>query len=73
MACPIQFYLNNVLRIRREDDPEDGISADIFGNIFHDTAEFFYLWLQEQYKTDFIRRKEKTSSSSGKTLTGNCN
>lgn len=54
MACPIQFYLNNVLRIRREDDPEDGISADIFGNIFHDTAEFFYLWLQEQYKTDFI-------------------
>ena len=54
MACPMQFYINNVLRIRREDDPEEGISADIIGNIFHDTAEFFYEWLQEQYKTSTI-------------------
>ena len=54
MACPMQFYLNNVLRIRREDDPEDGISADIIGNIFHDTAEFFYEWLQQRYGTDTI-------------------
>ena len=54
MACPMQFYLNNVLRIRREEDPEDGISADIIGNIFHDTAEFFYEWLQQQFSTDTI-------------------
>ena len=54
MACPMQFYLNNVLRIRREDDPEEGISADIIGNIFHDTAEFFYEWLQQRYGTDTI-------------------
>ena len=54
MACPVQFYLNNVLRIRREDSPEEGISADIIGTIFHDTAEFFYEWLQERYGTDTI-------------------
>ena len=52
--CPIQFYLNNVLRIRREEDPEEGISADIIGDIFHDTAEFFYERLQQRYGTDTI-------------------
>ena len=50
----MQFYLNNVLCIRREDEPEEGISADIIGNIFHDTAEFFYEWLQQRYGTDTI-------------------
>ena len=54
LACPIQFYINNVLRIRREDDPEEGISADIIGTIFHDTAEFFYERLQERYGTSTI-------------------
>lgn len=54
MDCPMQFYLNNVLRIRREEDPEEGISADIIGTIFHDTAEFFYKWLQERFNTDNI-------------------
>ena len=54
MACPMKFYINNVLRIRREDDPEEGISADIIGTIFHDTAQFFYEWLQERYSTDTI-------------------
>ena len=54
MACPMQFYLNNVLRIRREDDPQEGISADIIGTIFHDTAELFYEWLRERHGTDTI-------------------
>lgn len=54
MACPVQFYLNNVLRIRREADPEEGISADIIGTIFHDTAQFFYEWLQERTGTDIV-------------------
>ena len=48
MACPMRFYLDNVLCIRREDEPEEGISADVIGNIFHDTAEFFYDWLCER-------------------------
>lgn len=54
MVCPMQFYLNNVLRIRREEDPEEGITADIIGTIFHDTAEFFYEWLQKRYSTSTI-------------------
>jgi len=54
MACPMKFFINNVLRIRREDDPKEGISADIIGTIFHDTAEFFYEWLKKQRGTDTI-------------------
>lgn len=56
MTCPMQFYLDKVLRIRREDDPREGISADIIGNIFHDTAEFFYEWLMKHYGTDTITK-----------------
>ena len=54
MACPMRFYLNHVLRVRREDDPQEGISADIIGTIFHDTAEFFYEWLMQRHGTDVI-------------------
>ena len=54
LACPMQFYLDKVLRIRREDDPEEGISADVIGTIFHDTAEFFYERLQERFNTKTI-------------------
>lgn len=54
LACPMQFYLDKVLRIRRDDDPEEGISADIIGTIFHDTADFFYVWLRQRFQTDTI-------------------
>ena len=54
MACPMQFYLSNVLRIRREDDPEEGISSNIIGTIFHDTAQFFYERLQERFNSSTI-------------------
>ena len=56
MDCPMQFYLSNVLRIRQEETPEEGISASIIGNIFHDTAEFFYEWLMKHYGTDVITK-----------------
>lgn len=54
MECPMRFYLDNVLRIRREEEQEDGISSAIIGNIFHDTAEFFYSWLQKETGTNVI-------------------
>ena len=54
MKCPMQFYLGSVLRIRQDDDPEEGISASLIGDIFHDTAKFFYEWIQERYGTDLI-------------------
>jgi hypothetical protein len=66
--CPMQFYLNNVLRIRREDDPEEGISANVIGNIFHDTAEFFYEWLQERVGTSIITREMLCEGRDGNTL-----
>lgn len=69
MACPVQFYLNNVLRIRREEDPEEGISADIIGTIFHDTAEFFYEWLQERTGTTVITAEMLCEKKGENTLT----
>lgn len=54
MECPMRFYLDNVLRIRREEEQEEGISAAVIGNIFHDTAEFFYSWLQKEVGTNVI-------------------
>ncbi len=54
MACPMRFYLENVLCIRQEDEPEEGISADIIGNIFHDTAESFYDWLCRRTGSDTV-------------------
>lgn len=54
LACPMQFYLNNVMHIRREDDPQEGISADIIGDIFHDAAQAFYERLRKHYGTNTI-------------------
>ena len=54
-TCPMQFYLDKVLCIRQEDNQDENISANIIGNIFHDTAEFFYEWLQKRFGTDTIK------------------
>ena len=68
MACPMQFYLNNVLCIRRDDEPEEGISADVIGNIFHDTAEFFYDWLCRRAGSDTVSADMLCESKADGTL-----
>ncbi len=42
MFCPLKFYLNNVLEIQEEEDIEEGMEANTFGTIFHDTMENIY-------------------------------
>lgn len=42
LNCSLQFYYRYVARIRVPDKPEDGITAPIFGIIFHDSAQLFY-------------------------------
>ncbi len=61
LDCPMKFYLTNLLRIRPQEDHEESISADIIGNIFHDTASFFYDWLQHRFQTDVITASMLTS------------
>ena len=56
MSCPMQFYLDKVLCIRQEDNQDEEISANIIGNIFHDSAEFFYERLQNRYATNDVTR-----------------
>ena len=54
ISCPMQFYLDKVLRIRQEDNPEEGLANNTIGTIFHDSAELFYDWLQKEFDTDTI-------------------
>lgn len=49
MDCPMHFYLDKVLRIRREEEEQEGMPPSIIGNIFHDTAEFFYSQLLKRH------------------------
>ncbi|MCD8297438.1 MAG: PD-(D/E)XK nuclease family protein [Prevotella sp.] len=43
MRCPLQFYYNNVAKIREPDDSdEQTFDNRIFGNVFHEAAKFIY-------------------------------
>ena len=42
LECPFKFYLSNIAGLRKEQNPEDGIDARLFGNVFHDTAYLIY-------------------------------
>ena len=47
-ACPLRFYLRYVAELRTTDNVEDGITPALFGTIFHDAANLFYLHLWQQ-------------------------
>ena len=40
--CPLQFYYNNVARLKREEILDDDIDGRTFGNLFHLMAMTFY-------------------------------
>lgn len=40
--CPLKFYYRYVRNISIQPDPEDGLDAILFGNVFHRAAELFY-------------------------------
>lgn len=44
-TCPLQFYYHYVQGLRVEDDPADGFTAALFGEVFHRAAELLYLQL----------------------------
>ncbi|MBP5770216.1 MAG: PD-(D/E)XK nuclease family protein [Bacteroidaceae bacterium] len=41
-ACPLRFYYRYVQGLRIDPDPQDGLDAILFGNIFHRAAELVY-------------------------------
>lgn len=56
MRCPLQFYYNNILKIKEKEEFDDeGFDNRIFGNIFHLSAEYIYKGL---IKTSQIIRTE---------------
>ena len=41
-TCQLQFYYHYVQGLRVEDDPADGFTAALFGEVFHRAAELLY-------------------------------
>ncbi len=54
LSCKLQFYYKYVANISTKTDIEDGITAALFGTIFHDAANLFYMHLIQQYGTNVI-------------------
>lgn len=44
-TCPLQFYYRYIKGMTFEPDPQDGLDAILFGDIFHRAAELLYLQL----------------------------
>ena len=55
-TCPLSFYYSYVQNLRIESDPQDGLDAQLFGNIFHKAAELVYKQLTSAGKV--IRRQD---------------
>ncbi len=68
MDCSMKFYLQNICRMKVEEDPEDGIDPLLMGTIFHNTMEDIYAEIcshtggtdiiSKQALTTFIQDKE---------------
>ena len=42
LNCPLQFYLKYVARVKNEEDMNEDVGNDVFGNIFHYCMEHIY-------------------------------
>lgn len=42
LNCPLQFYFNNVAKMRVKDEISSVIQANQFGTVFHSAAQYFY-------------------------------
>lgn len=48
--CPMQFYFRYVEGLKSLEEDTDEISPSLFGNIFHDASQIFYLDLKQRHK-----------------------
>ncbi len=55
-TCPLQFYYCYVRGLRVNHDPEDGLDAIVFGNVFHKAAELAYKHLTAA--GPYVRRQD---------------
>lgn len=60
LECRLKFYLKNLLGIVEADEVEEEADARIFGNLFHDVMQFFYLDLKSKDGTAEIRAEHFT-------------
>ncbi len=55
LECRLKFYFKNLLGLVEADEVEEEADARIFGNLFHDVMQFFYLDLKSKDGTSEIR------------------
>lgn len=61
LDCSLKFYFTYVAGLRIEDNPEEGITPSLFGNIFHDSADMFYQHLTHHSGSKTITKEMLTS------------
>lgn len=42
LSCPLKFYLNNVEGLKEEQEVDEDIAANIFGNLYHNSMQKMY-------------------------------
>jgi CRISPR/Cas system-associated exonuclease Cas4 (RecB family) len=60
LECRLKFYFRNLLGVVEADEVEEEADARIFGNLFHDVMQFFYLDLKSKDRTAEIRAEHFT-------------
>jgi CRISPR/Cas system-associated exonuclease Cas4 (RecB family) len=60
LECRLKFYFRNLLGVVEADEVEEEADARIFGNLFHDVMQFFYLDLKLKDGTAEIRAEHFT-------------
>lgn len=61
LDCSLKFYFTYVAGLRIEDNPEEGITPSLFGNIFHDSADMFYRHIMNSMGTKTITKDMLTA------------
>ncbi|MCD8318398.1 MAG: PD-(D/E)XK nuclease family protein [Paraprevotella sp.] len=56
LDCPLKFYYQQIARIRKPKDPQNGLDNALFGTIFHEAAEGVYQKLTE--RNSIIRKQD---------------
>ncbi len=56
LDCPLKFYFQQIARIRKPQNPEDGLDGALFGTIFHEAAEMIFKKLTERNR--LVRKQD---------------
>lgn len=70
MACQLQFYLGRVCGFHEDDEINENVADNVFGNIFHRAMEYFYLpFTGQTLDSGFFSKYVRTDAKGKEQLT----